>query len=271
MLYTKQEEKMDKFLIAGPCVIESEEIVLKIAQRLKHISEKFNIEIIFKASFDKANRSSIDSYRGVGIFKGMEILAKVKNNFNMRLTTDIHLPNQADIVKDTVDVIQIPAFLCRQTDLLVAAAKTGKIVNIKKGQFMAPWDMKYAIEKVKFSGNNNVWLTERGSSFGYNNLVVDFRGMLIMKELGVPVIYDATHSMQLPGGAKSSLGTPQYAPFLAKAAASINVDGLFFETHINPKEALSDASNMLSLDEFEHAIPEILEHWYISKKYETYL
>ncbi|HHS49335.1 MAG TPA: 3-deoxy-8-phosphooctulonate synthase [Desulfurella acetivorans] len=265
------EAKMDKFFIAGPCVIESEMIVLTIAEKLKRLSEKFNIEIIFKASFDKANRSSIDSYRGVSIDTGIKILAKVKETFNMRLTTDIHLPDQADIVKDTIDIIQIPAFLCRQTDLLIAAAKTKRIVNIKKGQFMAPWDMKYAIEKVNRSGNNNVWLTERGSSFGYNNLVVDFRGMLIMKELGVPVIYDATHSMQLPGGAKSSLGTPQYAPILAKAAASIGVDGLFFETHINPKEALSDASNMISLNEFEKAIPEILEHWYISKEYEAYL
>ncbi len=262
---------MEHFLIAGPCVIESEKIVLDIAERLKRISEKFNIEIIFKASFDKANRSSINSYRGVDIDTGMYILNKVKNTFNMKVTTDIHLPNQANIVKDIIDIIQIPAFLCRQTDLLVSAAKTQRIVNIKKGQFMAPWDMKYAIEKVKQSGNNKVWLTERGASFGYNNLVVDFRGMLIMKELGVPVIYDATHSMQLPGGAQSSLGTPQYAPFLAKAAASINVDGLFFETHINPKEALSDASNMISLDEFEKIIPEILEHWFITKKYEANL
>ncbi|MGC8502483.1 3-deoxy-8-phosphooctulonate synthase [Desulfurella sp.] len=262
---------MEHFIIAGPCVIESEQIVLNIAEKLKNLSDKFSIKIIFKASFDKANRTSIDSYRGVEINEGLRILSKVKELTNLAVTTDIHEPAQAEIIKDTVDVIQIPALLCRQTNLLLAAAKTGKIVNIKKGQFMAPWDMKYAVEKVKFSGNDNVWLTERGSSFGYNNLVVDFRGMLIMKELGVPVIYDATHSMQLPGGAKSSLGTPQYAPFLAKAAASIGIDGLFFETHMNPKEALSDASNMISIGTFEKILPQILEHWYISKKYETYL
>lgn len=261
---------MDQFLIAGPCVIESEKIVLSIAEKIKKISEKFNIEIIFKASFDKANRSSLNSYRGVEINEGMRILSLVKKQFSLRVTTDIHLPQQANIVKEVVDVVQIPAFLCRQTDLLIAAARTNRIINIKKGQFMAPWDMKYAIEKVYSAGNRQVWLTERGSSFGYNNLVVDFRGMLMMRELKVPVIFDATHSMQLPGGISSS-GTPKYAPYLAKAAASMGIDGLFFETHLNPIEALSDASNMISLDTLEAIIPEIIEHWTIAKKYETYL
>lgn len=262
---------MEHFIIAGPCVIESEKIVLNIAEKIKNLSDKFSIKIIFKASFDKANRTSIDSYRGVSINEGVRILSKVKELTNLTTTTDIHEPAQAEIIKDAVDVIQIPALLSRQTDLLVAAAKTGKVVNIKKGQFMAPWDMKYAIEKIKYYNNNNIWLTERGSSFGYNNLVVDFRGMLIMKELNVPVIFDATHSMQLPGAGKTSLGTPQYAPKLAIAAASMGIDGLFFETHINPKEALSDASNMISIDTLEKILPQILEHWQTSKRYETYL
>ncbi len=257
------------FFIAGPCVIEDEKRVFDIAKRLKNIKEKFDIDIIFKASFDKANRTAVNSYRGPGLKKGLEILSNIKQEFGFRILTDIHTPNQAGDAALTADIIQIPAFLCRQTDLLVEAGKTGKIVNIKKGQFVAPWDMKYAADKVKSTGNNQIWLTERGSMFGYNNLVVDFRGMRIMKELDYPIIYDVTHSMQLPSINQSSGGTKQYAKWLAFAAASIGVDGLFFEVHTNQNEALSDASVMLDLETFESIIPIIQEHWAIYDSYET--
>lgn len=260
---------MDKhYFIAGPCVIESEKIVMDIAEHLKKISEKFNIEIIFKASFDKANRTSVDSFRGPGIDEGLRILSKVKEAFGFRLTTDIHVPEQAKAVGGVVDVVQIPAFLCRQTDILIEAGKTGKVVNIKKGQFVAPWDMKYAAGKVESTGNKKVWLTERGSMFGYNNLVVDFRGMRIMKEFGYPVVYDVTHSMQLPSSNGSSGGTKQYAKWLAFSAASIGVDGMFFEVHKNPEKALSDSAVMLDLESFESIIYTIIEHWRITDSYE---
>lgn len=230
------ELKQSHFIIAGPCVIENELITLTIAERISKIRENFNdILFIFKASFDKANRSSVYSFRGLGIEKGLNVLKKVKQIFNLPLITDIHLPGQADMVKDVVDIIQIPALLSRQTDLIVAAAKTGKIINIKKGQFTAPWDMKNAVEKVKAQKNEQIMVTERGTCFGYNNLVVDFRGMLIMKEeLNCPIVFDATHSMQLPGG-KVSGGTPGYAPSMAKAATAIGVDGLFLRFTPNLK------------------------------------
>jgi len=260
---------MKHFFIAGPCVIESEKVVLDIAETLSKIRDKFSINIIFKASFDKANRTSIGSFRGLGIDKGLRILSKVKKQFNFEIITDIHTADQAEIVKSVVDMIQIPAFLCRQTDIVVAAAKTKKTVNIKKGQFMAPWDMKHIVKKVESTGSNKIMLTERGSSFGYNNLVVDFRGMLIMKKFGYPVIYDVTHSMQLPSLKSTSGGTPEYAKYLAYAAASIGVDGLFCEVHTNPKEALSDASTMLDLKAFESIIPVILRHWEIYDNYEN--
>jgi len=258
------ELKQSHFIIAGPCVIENELITLTIAERISKIRENFNdILFIFKASFDKANRSSVYSFRGLGIEKGLNILKKVKQIFNLPLITDIHLPGQADMVKDVVDIIQIPALLSRQTDLIVAAAKTGKIINIKKGQFTAPWDMKNAVEKVKAQKNEQIMVTERGTCFGYNNLVVDFRSMLIMKEeLNCPIVFDATHSMQLPGG-KVSGGTPGYAPSMAKAATAIGVDGLFFEVHAKPEEALSDASSMLDLKTFEQNLPNIIRHWQI--------
>ena len=261
-MYNKLEQS--HFIIAGPCVIENELITLTIAERISKIRENFNdILFIFKASFDKANRSSVYSFRGLGIEKGLNILKKVKQIFNLPLITDIHLPGQADMVKDVVDIIQIPALLSRQTDLIVAAAKTGKIINIKKGQFTAPWDMKNAVEKVKAQKNEQIMVTERGTCFGYNNLVVDFRGMLIMKEeLNCPIVFDATHSMQLPGG-KVSGGTPGYAPSMAKAATAIGVDGLFFEVHAKPEEALSDASSMLDLKTFEQNLPNIIRHWQI--------
>ncbi|MCD6150923.1 MAG: 3-deoxy-8-phosphooctulonate synthase [Deltaproteobacteria bacterium] len=261
-MYNKLEQS--HFIIAGPCVIENELITLTIAERISKIRENFNdILFIFKASFDKANRSSVYSFRGLGIEKGLNILKKVKQIFNLPLITDIHLPGQADMVKDVVDIIQIPALLSRQTDLIVAAAKTGKIINIKKGQFTAPWDMKNAVEKVKAQKNEQIMVTERGTCFGYNNLVVDFRSMLIMKEeLNCPIVFDATHSMQLPGG-KVSGGTPGYAPSMAKAATAIGVDGLFFEVHAKPEEALSDASSMLDLKTFEQNLPNIIRHWQI--------
>jgi 2-dehydro-3-deoxyphosphooctonate aldolase (KDO 8-P synthase) len=256
--------KQSHFIIAGPCVIESELTTLTIAERISKIREEFNdILFIFKASFDKANRSSIYSFRGLGMEKGLNILKKVKQTFNLPLITDIHLPQQADMVKDVVDIIQIPALLSRQTDLIIAAAKTGKIINIKKGQFTAPWDMKNAVEKVKAQKNEQIMVTERGTCFGYNNLVVDFRGILIIKEeINCPIVFDVTHSMQLPGG-KVSGGTPEYAPFMAKAAAAIGVDGLFFEVHVKPEEALSDASSMLDLETFEQNLPNIIRHWQI--------
>ena len=257
------------FFIAGPCVIESRGMTLYIAEKIKEISEKFNMEIIFKASFDKANRTSVDSFRGPGIEKGLEILNDVKTRTHLKIVTDIHIPQQALKAAEVVDIIQIPAFLCRQTDILVEAGKTGKVVNIKKGQFMSPWDMKFAALKVESTGNKNIWLTERGSSFGYNNLVVDFRSLRIMKEFGYTVIYDVTHSMQLPSVGKVSGGTRQYAKWLSFAASAVNVDGLFFEVHKNPENALSDAAVMLDLDTFESIIPIILKHWEIADKYET--
>lgn len=256
------------FFIAGPCVIESEYIVLKTAEFLKKVSNEYGIKIIFKSSFDKANRTSITSFRGLGLDEGLKILNKVKEQFEMAITTDIHLPDQAESVAHIVDIVQIPAFLCRQTDLVVEAAKTGKIVNIKKGQFMAPWDMKYIVEKAKATGNENVWLTERGSTFGYNNLVVDFRSLRIMKNFSRAVVYDVTHSMQIPSSGGKSGGTKQYAKWLAFAAASVGVDGLFFEVHPEPDKAKSDAAVMLSLEEFEEILPVILEHWKIVDRYE---
>ena len=256
------------FFIAGPCVIENEKITLYTAEKLKEIAEKFKIEIIFKSSFDKANRTSIDSFRGPGIEKGLEILRKVKESFGFQLITDIHIHSQAKIAAEIVDIIQIPAFLCRQTDMIVEAAKTGKIVNIKKGQFMAPWDMKYATQKAKKTADCEVWLTERGVSFGYNNLVVDFRSLRIMKKFADKVIYDVTHSMQMPSASSVSGGTKEYAKWLAFAAASVGVDGLFLEVHPDPSKALSDAAVMLSLEEFEEIIPTILNHWEITDSYE---
>jgi len=256
------------FFIAGPCVIESEVLVLETAEFLKKLSERYGIEIVFKSSFDKANRTSITSFRGPGLEEGLKILSKVKEQFEMAITTDIHLPSQAEPVAQVVDVMQIPAFLCRQTDLVVEAAKTKRIVNVKKGQFMAPWDMKYIVEKAKAYGNDNVWLTERGTTFGYNNLVVDFRSLRIMREFSKAVIYDVTHSMQIPSSGGKSGGMRQFAKWLAFAAASVGVDGLFLEVHPEPKKAKSDAAVMLSLEEFEEIVPVILEHWEVTDRYE---
>lgn len=239
-------------LIAGPCVIESEEMVLSVAGQMKEITEKLGIPYTFKASFDKANRTSLSSFRGPGLEEGLRILEKVKDTYGLPVCTDIHEPWQAAEAAQVADVLQIPAFLCRQTDLLVAAAKTGRCVNIKKAQFLAPWDMKNCVEKVRQSGNSNVMLCERGTSFGYNTLVVDMTGLLVMKEFGAPVIFDATHSVQKPGGNGTSTGgNRDYVEYLAKAAIAVGVDGLFMETHPAPDSAKSDGPNMVPLGEME--------------------
>ena len=245
-------------LIAGPCVIESEEMVLSIAEQMKDSTDRLEIPYTFKASFDKANRTSISGFRGPGIEEGLRILQKVKDTYNLPICTDIHEPWQAEKAAAVCDILQIPAFLCRQTDLLVAAAKTGKCINIKKAQFLAPWDMKNCVEKVRQSGNNNVMLCERGTTFGYNTLVVDMTGLRVMKDMGVPVIFDATHSVQKPGGNGTSTGgNRQYVEYLAKAAVSVGVDGLFMETHPDPDNAKSDGPNMVPLGEMEELLKKL--------------
>ncbi|RJQ56440.1 MAG: 3-deoxy-8-phosphooctulonate synthase [Nitrospiraceae bacterium] len=237
--------------IAGPCVIETEEITLSIASKLKGYSAKFNIPFIFKSSYDKANRTSVNSYRGPGIEAGLKILQKVKKELNIPVLSDIHSAEEIAKAAETLDVLQIPAFLCRQTDIIIAAAKKGKPVNIKKGQFLAPWDVKNIIDKALSTGNENIMITERGVSFGYNNLVVDMRSIPIMRGFGYPVIYDATHSVQLPGGqGKSSGGQREFIGPLAKAAVAAGCDAVFMEVHENPDKALCDGPNMLSIEGF---------------------
>lgn len=247
-----------KFIvIAGPCVIESVEITLRIAEELKRISSELNVDFYFKASFDKANRTSIDSFRGPGMKRGLEILQRVKDIYQLRIVTDIHEPYQAQPVAEVADIIQIPAFLCRQTDLLVAAAQTGKIINVKKAQFLAPWDMRNVVHKIEQSGNRNIMLCERGTSFGYNTLVVDMTSIVEMKKAGYPVIFDGTHSVQKPGGnGTSTSGNREYVPYLSRAAAAAGADGLFLETHIQPEEALSDGSNMIPIGDVKKLIEE---------------
>lgn len=252
--------KNNFMLIAGPCVIESEEITFKIAGCLKDMFNNMPIDFYFKASFDKANRTSIESYRGPGIEKGLEILHKIKEQLGLRIVTDIHEPYQAEKAAEICDIIQIPAFLCRQTDLLTAAAKTGKAVNIKKGQFLAPWDMKNAAHKIEKAGNRNIILCERGSSFGYNTLVVDMTSIVEMKKLGYPVVFDGTHSVQKPGGnGTSTAGNREYVPYLSKAAVAAGADGLFLETHINPERALSDGPNMIPINDIKKLIVDCLK------------
>ena len=252
---------MSKFiLIAGPCVIESEENVMLIAERIKGIAERLDLDYYFKASFDKANRTSIDSFRGPGIEKGLQILKKVKDKFDLKICTDIHEPWQASKVAEVADIIQIPAFLCRQTDLLVAAAKTGKLINVKKAQYLAPWDMRNVVRKLEESGNKNIMLCERGSVFGYNTLVVDMTGIVEMKKLGYPVVMDATHSVQKPGGKGNATGgNREYVEPLAKAAVAAGADALFFEVHPDPDHALSDGPNMVKLDEFEELLKRVIK------------
>ncbi len=243
-------------LIAGPCVIEGREIVFSIAERLKEITRDAEMALIFKTSYDKANRTSVDSFRGPGKDEGLAILEAVRKEFDVPILTDVHTPEDVASVGAIVDCIQLPAFLCRQTDLLVEAGKTGKPVNVKKGQFMAPGDMAQAVGKIRSTGNHEILLTERGSSFGYHNLVVDMRSLMIMRQLGCPVVFDATHSVQLPGGAgTSSGGDRRFAPPLARAAAAIGIDALFIECHPCPDQALCDGPNSLQLD----ALPQMLE------------
>ena len=242
-------------LIAGPCVIESEENVMLVAKKIKEITDKLDIPFVFKSSFDKANRTSINSFRGPGLEEGLRILNKVKTELNLKVTTDIHEPYQAEEVAKVVDIIQIPAFLCRQTDLLLAAAKTGKTVNVKKAQFLAPWDMKNVVGKLEESGNRDIMLCERGTSFGYNNLVVDMTGLVEMKKFGYPVVFDATHSVQKPGGKGNCTGgNREYVEYLAKAAIAVGADAIFMEVHPDPDNALSDGPNMVKLDELEEIL-----------------
>ena len=236
-------------LIAGPCVIESRDICFEIAERTKAVCEELGIGYIFKASFDKANRMSIESFRGPGLEKGLEILAEIKSKLGLPILTDVHEVWQVEPVAKVVDILQVPAFLCRQTDLVIAAAKAGKPVNFKKAQFMSPAEMKPVADKAVSSGNSDILLTERGSSFGYGNLVVDMRSLVVMRELGYPVVFDATHSVQRPGGlGTASGGDPQYVPYLVRAACAVGIDALFIETHPDPAKALSDAATMIPLD-----------------------
>ncbi len=250
---------MQPIFIAGPCVIESQELLYKVAERLVEINQRLGVEIIFKASFDKANRTSISSFRGPGMEKGLEMLSNVRSRYGLRLLTDIHESHQAKPVGEVVDVIQIPAFLCRQTDLLVAAAQTGKTVNIKKAQFLSGQDMKYPVEKAIEAGAKDVWLTERGNSFGYNNLVVDFRNIPDMKEIVPNVIMDCTHSVQRPGGGggKTS-GDRKFVPAMALAAKAFGATGYFFEVHPDPDNGLSDGPNMLRLDDLEALVTQLI-------------
>ena len=239
-------------ILAGPCAAESQEILDETAEKLKEITTKLGVNFVFKSSFDKANRSSIYSYRGPGLEKGLEMLQSVKDKFDLPIVTDIHVPEQAEPVSKVADILQIPAFLCRQTDLLVAAAKTGKIVNIKKGQFLAPEQMGTLVKKVEECGNHNILLTDRGCSFGYNNLVVDFRAVPIMQSFGYPVVFDATHSVQLPGAQGTcSGGDRRFVPTLAKAAVASGANVLFFEVHPDPDKAKCDGPNMIPLDKAE--------------------
>ncbi len=254
-----KKDKPAFFLIAGPCVIESYETSFLVAEHLKKITSKLNIPFIFKSSFDKANRTSIHSFRGPGFEKGLEILDSIKKKLNVPVISDIHLPDQAKEAAKVLDIIQIPAFLCRQTDLIMAACNTGKPVNIKKGQFLSPLECKNILNKAKESGNTDICITERGSSFGYNNLVVDFRSFPIIKNLGSPIIFDATHSVQLPGGATdSSAGERQFVPTLSKAAIAAGADGLFIETHPDPDKALCDGPNSMPLKDMENFLSTLI-------------
>lgn len=242
-------------VMAGPCVLEGYERSLAIGKRAKAICEKLGLPYVFKASFDKANRSSLDSFRGPGLEEGLKILAQIKKDLQVPIISDVHETWQVEKAAEVLDVIQIPAFLCRQTDLLVEAAHSGRVVNVKKGQFLAPWDMKNVIHKVTGSGCNQLMLTERGVSFGYNTLVTDMRSLPIMREMGFPVIMDVTHSVQIPGGqGTKSGGQSKFAPHMARAAAAVGVDGLFLEVHDNPAEALSDGPNMIALDNLEQVL-----------------
>lgn len=245
-------------VISGPCVIESEAHTLMCAEFLSELFARLGVEFVFKASYDKANRSSVHSFRGPGMDEGLKILEKVRDEFGVSVLTDVHSPEEARAAGEVCDVIQIPAFLCRQTDLLLAAGQTGATVNVKKGQFMAPWDMEHVVEKLRSTGKQDLWLTDRGTSFGYNNLVSDFRSIPIMEKFGVPVIYDATHSVQLPGGlGASSGGQREFIPALSRAAIAAGCAGIFAESHPDPDSAMSDAASVIPFSE----LPELVESW----------
>lgn len=247
-------------IIAGPCVIESRDSALRHAARLKEAAARVGLPYIFKSSYDKANRSALDSFRGPGMQKGLEILAEVKEKLGVPILTDVHESEQVAAVAQVADVLQIPAFLCRQTDFVVAVARAGKVVNVKKGQFLAPWDIGNVLQKIISTGNDQVLLTERGVSFGYNNLVSDMRSLVVMRELGYPVVFDATHSLQLPGGlGHASGGERKYIPALARAAVAAGVDALFMEVHENPDAALSDGPNSLPIEAFEALLRAVKE------------
>lgn len=253
-------------VIAGPCAMESRDHAMEMAGALKEIADDLGIGLVYKSSFDKANRSSVSSGRGIGLEKALSIFSDVKERFGLPVLTDVHEPHQCSLVAEVVDVLQIPAFLCRQTDLLVAAARSGAVVNVKKGQFLAPWDMKHAVTKVTASGNDKVMLTERGSSFGYNTLVSDMRGLPVMAETGAPVIFDATHSVQQPGGqGATSGGQREFVPVLARAAVAVGVAGLFIETHQDPDTAPSDGPNMVPLREFKALLKQLMAFDQIAK------
>jgi 2-dehydro-3-deoxyphosphooctonate aldolase (KDO 8-P synthase) len=255
-------------LISGPCVVETKAIAFRTCETLKKITDKLKMPFVFKSSYIKANRTSSDSFRTIGIDESLKILSDVKKEFNVPILTDVHSELEIEFASEVADILQIPAFLSRQTELLEAAGESGRIVNIKKGQFLAPQDMKYQAEKVAATGNKKIFLTERGTTFGYNNLVVDMRGLVIMRESGYPVIFDATHSIQMPSKESGvSGGNPEFIPHLARAAAAVGVDGFFIETHPDPKKALSDASSMIKLDKMEGLLKQLKDINEISKKY----
>jgi 2-dehydro-3-deoxyphosphooctonate aldolase (KDO 8-P synthase) len=253
-------------IIAGPCVLESEELARTVAAHMQEVCGTLNVSYVFKASFDKANRTSVTSYRGPGLEKGLRTMERIRAEMRVPVLSDIHEPQQAEAAAEILDILQIPAFLCRQTDLLVAASLTGKPVNLKKGQFVSPWDLENAVNKIRQGGSSQVMLVERGASFGYNNLVVDMRSLPVMRSFNCPVIYDATHSVQLPGGAGSSSGGQrEFIAPLARAAAAIGIDGLFMEVHPNPDEALCDGPNSIALSDVEKILEQIVHiHTYVS-------
>ena len=256
-------------LIAGPCVLESHSHARKMVEKLLNINEKLNVNFIYKTSFDKANRTSLSGVRGLGLDESLKIFSELKNEYKIKLLTDVHTEDQCSLVSEYVDIIQIPAFLCRQTDLLISAAKTNKVINVKKGQFLAPWDMKNVVKKIESSDNTNILITERGTSFGYNTLISDMRSLDIMKdELSYPIIFDATHSVQSPGGqGDKSGGDRKFVPTLAKAAVSAGIAGVFIETHDDPDNAPSDGPNMLHIEDLEKLVTKLLEIDNIVKEY----
>ncbi len=260
ILNFKVSNKLPLFLIAGPCSIESKEHAINHAGMIKDICKKLNINFVYKSSFDKANRTSTKSFRGVGLEKGLSILCDVKKSFNLPILTDVHETHQCKEIEKIVDIIQIPAFLCRQTDLLIAAANTKKVINVKKGQFLAPWDMKNVLDKILNNANDQILLTERGTSFGYNTLVSDMRALPQMSSFGYPIVFDATHSVQQPGGlGLTSGGQREFVPTLSRAAVSVGVSGLFIEVHENPDKAPSDGPNMLKMSELEPLLAKLIE------------